>query len=423
MKKFSLLQQFKAITAFAVLLGCTLPCTAQETISWQSGTSSSGRLGDWSNGVATALPTGTGNSIAYTGSPLTLFTSGPWANGPAKKTTFTFTKKVIITDLFITDINFANVGSGTPYNDSFTLNNVSFNSVSVPCATTGGVNVGSANYCSDVHWLCSNPLQSFYIDYVGFSGLSTAYLWYTFNIIDLPEIGPLCLESLPPPFPPVGNNIPGTWSPATISTSTLGNFNYTFTPSGGQALTCPFTITVAVVQNCTPACVPSLALGSPLQDVATGGSDLRQASQNITASNKLSIGSIESYHAGQYIVLTNGFTAENGVRMKAYIDVCNSGYEARMANTESANTELKPAEEKDWLVVAPNPARNVVALQSRANMSKVLLTKLDGSRIMEKSGDGQTQMELDISTLNPGIYVITVQTEEGLIKTQKLIKN
>lgn len=420
MKNFSLLQKFKAITTFAVLLACTLPCVAQETISWQPTSSFSGCLGGWSNGVATALPTGTGNNIFYTGTPLSLFTDGPWDNSPAKKTTFTFTKKVIITDLHITEINWSN--GDAPYNDSFTLNNVSFNSVSAPCATTGGVNVGVVS-CSDVHWLCSNPLQSFYIDYVGSAGLTTAYLWYTLNIIEVPEIGPLCVGSLPPPFPPVGNNIPGTWSPAAINTSTLGNFNYTFTPSAGQALTCPFTITVPVVQDCTPECLVSLTLSSPLQDVSGGGSDLRQASQNITASNKLSLGSIESYHAGQYIVFTNGFTAENGVRMKAYIDGCNSGYETRMANAGSDHAEFKSAEEKDWLVVAPNPASNVVALQSRVTMSKVLLTKLDGSRIIEKSGDGQTQMELDISTLNPGIYVITVQTEEGLIQTQKLIKN
>jgi gliding motility-associated-like protein len=51
-------------------------------------------------------------------------------------------------------------------------------------------------------------------------------------------IGPLCLNTTAPPLLPVSmNGIPGTWSPAVISTSTIGTTNYAFTPAPGQCAT------------------------------------------------------------------------------------------------------------------------------------------------------------------------------------------
>jgi gliding motility-associated-like protein len=54
----------------------------------------------------------------------------------------------------------------------------------------------------------------------------------TFN-----PIGPLCQNDANPSLPISSTNTPsitGTWNPASISTSTIGNTNYTFTPTSGQ---------------------------------------------------------------------------------------------------------------------------------------------------------------------------------------------
>src|SRR5678815_5270912 len=49
------------------------------------------------------------------------------------------------------------------------------------------------------------------------------------------KVGPLCQNSTAPALPLVSTNgINGTWSPATISTSTAGTTTYTFTPAAGQ---------------------------------------------------------------------------------------------------------------------------------------------------------------------------------------------
>ncbi|MFZ5429246.1 MAG: gliding motility-associated C-terminal domain-containing protein [Bacteroidota bacterium] len=68
-------------------------------------------------------------------------------------------------------------------------------------------------------------------------------------------IGPLCHGSTPPALPSLSANNPplsGTWSPATISTNTLGTFNYTFTPDAGQCAS-PVTIQIVVTGETIPA--------------------------------------------------------------------------------------------------------------------------------------------------------------------------
>ncbi len=77
----------------------------------------------------------------------------------------------------------------------------------------------------------------------------------TFN-----TIGPLCQNSTPPALPVTSTNgITGTWNPAAISTSTIGNTQYTFTPDAGQcATTAPLTI------NITPQVLPTFNPIGPL---------------------------------------------------------------------------------------------------------------------------------------------------------------
>ena len=68
------------------------------------------------------------------------------------------------------------------------------------------------------------------------------------------QIGPLCLNSVPPSLPANSTNAPaitGTWSPATITTNALGTTTYTFTPAAGQCAA-PTTMSIVVTSNITP---------------------------------------------------------------------------------------------------------------------------------------------------------------------------
>jgi uncharacterized membrane protein len=67
------------------------------------------------------------------------------------------------------------------------------------------------------------------------------------------QVGPYCQNAAAPALPGISNNgIAGTWSPATINTSTAGTSTYTFTPNAGQcATTATMNITVAAIVTST----------------------------------------------------------------------------------------------------------------------------------------------------------------------------
>ena len=71
----------------------------------------------------------------------------------------------------------------------------------------------------------------------------------TFN-----QINPICQNDTPPLLPSQSIDNPpvsGTWSPATINTSNLGNSNYTFTPASGQCGS-PYTMNIQIITPSSP---------------------------------------------------------------------------------------------------------------------------------------------------------------------------
>lgn len=72
-----------------------------------------------------------------------------------------------------------------------------------------------------------------------------------------------CLNATPQALLPTSDNgVSGTWSPATINTSTVGTVNYTFTPSSGSC-TSPVTVAIVVGPAPTPVFtqIPALCSG------------------------------------------------------------------------------------------------------------------------------------------------------------------
>ena len=68
-----------------------------------------------------------------------------------------------------------------------------------------------------------------------------------------------CQNATVPVLPPTSNEgITGTWSPASINTSTLGTENYLFTPSSTGTCSSPVTLSIAIVSSLTPT-FPTIA--------------------------------------------------------------------------------------------------------------------------------------------------------------------
>ncbi|MBL0356835.1 MAG: gliding motility-associated C-terminal domain-containing protein [Chitinophagaceae bacterium] len=76
-------------------------------------------------------------------------------------------------------------------------------------------------------------------------------------------IGPLCQNSTAPLLPAISNNgINGTWSPAIISTATIGTGTYTFTPATGQCATASVILNITIAGSITPTFNPVAAICS-----------------------------------------------------------------------------------------------------------------------------------------------------------------
>lgn len=73
--------------------------------------------------------------------------------------------------------------------------------------------------------------------------------------------------------------------------------------------------------------------------------------------------------------------------------------------------------------IFPNPAKNILNIESENNFSSVQIFDLMGKEILNKIPEKQTQnLQLDLSEIliPKGIYLIKVQSLEGLV-TQKII--
>ncbi len=82
------------------------------------------------------------------------------------------------------------------------------------------------------------------------------------------DIGPLCHNSTPPALPGVSKEgIAGTWSPASISTSTLGTVTYQFTPSSQGNCATPASISITTVNTISPT-FPTISDSYCLNDLA-----------------------------------------------------------------------------------------------------------------------------------------------------------
>ena len=71
--------------------------------------------------------------------------------------------------------------------------------------------------------------------------------------------------------------------------------------------------------------------------------------------------------------------------------------------------------------IYPNPARDFLSVLCNENVEKIRLTDLTGKIILEQNSIHSELIKLDVSTLPAGIYLTTIQTENGKISNQKII--
>jgi len=187
-----------------------------------------------------------------------------------------------------------------------------------------------------------------------------------------------------------------------------------------------FVLTSSEITNVTedicsvvpPTCPTDLVLISPNHDILTGQNN-REASNSITASNRISSSAVGLYHAGNAIVLKSGFHSTNGSRFRGYILDCNGIFVGRQ---DTADLDTENGLSKEQLGLYPNPASNIVTISMDEAIKNITVTSIDGLVIFNKKVNTENY-ELNVSGFKNGLYIVTVETIEGKIVNSKLIKN
>ena len=192
-----------------------------------------------------------------------------------------------------------------------------------------------------------------------------------------------------------------------------------------------FIMTPAEINNTTEEicsiaienCIPNLVLVSPTHDVNIGTQDNRQASNSITASNRIisntSNGGVGIYHAGNTIVLKPGFHSMYRSRFRAYIQQCPSDFVGREANLEPNKDNGK--EEK--ISLFPNPSSTSVTIMLNSSlMQHISIVSMDGRIMLDKKIKEAEKYDVAVNDYKEGVYLVTVTTVDGKIFKSKLVK-
>jgi hypothetical protein len=358
---------------------------------------------------------------------------------------FTFSQPVIVTNFFLTEVNTSGAGGPGSWNDSFTLFNAGF-SDSVPnnvtVSPTGVQLVQGINLINQqASFQCSNPVQNFELHFALInSNTTTAWLNYTIDLIAIPIVDPICLNSS---FDlngiVIGNNVQGTWNPDSVDTNIAGDFVYIFTPNAGQPITCNVPVTITVLPANDPSCCQSqITLFSPNHDMSNATLQVslihREASDWITASNVIGIGNSAFqngvvYHAANYVDLVAGFDAVNDSQFAAYIEGCSNDYVYKNLNASSNNSskndeKINLIQKSTGFSIIPNPSVSLIEiLGNNIEFSKVEIIFIDGRKVFETSIENSDKVQVDISNYKKGIYIVNVIDSTGQQFSQKLMKN
>lgn len=168
----------------------------------------------------------------------------------------------------------------------------------------------------------------------------------------------------------------------------------------------------AILQvNCfLPQLIPVLATPCVSNLVITAnalsGTDKKQASATLIASNVLSSGVSAFYHAGNSVTLTSGFNAVSGSSVKIYVEGCSNSFAKNVKNENIV--ELTTISYSDGVKLYPNPNNGIFDLSlgnENKKEIKVHIYNVLGNKVYN-STTNENIVSINLPNLSSGIYMI-----------------
>ncbi|HEX8269708.1 MAG TPA: T9SS type A sorting domain-containing protein, partial [Flavobacterium sp.] len=183
---------------------------------------------------------------------------------------------------------------------------------------------------------------------------------------------------------------------------------------------CNLSLPQIVHRHVNATCPSAWALFNPVDNVGPLTQHHRQAIKQINTSNIVSSGATAVYHAGDFVLLRDGFHATAGSRFRAYIEGCSDIFVGKSAEEKEEHQVIANGNE---ISIAPNPGTNLVQVTSENSLiTDIHVYNLQGRLIFAQKASASF-VDLNVSSLASGIYVVTIQTEDGKVFNKKLMKN
>lgn len=130
-----------------------------------------------------------------------------------------------------------------------------------------------------------------------------------------------------------------------------------------------------------------------------------------------------NFSAGKSIVFMPGFVSKSGSNLNAKI--ISAANLARQINSVTNEIALISDKKVSNLKLYPNPSNSIIAIISEEyKIKNVTISRTIDSRIIfNKQVDNQSDIEIDVSYFEKGIYIVSIERTNGITTTEKLIKN
>lgn len=176
---------------------------------------------------------------------------------------------------------------------------------------------------------------------------------------------------------------------------------------------------------------PDLSIGNCCVDyltitaaVTAAQADEQEADIQIIASNIIT-SSEAIYHAGDEVILTDGFLIE-GSKGHIYIQRCSGSFVSRQSvsgfiTIPKDKIELVRAESNESVSIYPNPANSFINVASEIRIISYVVYTLEGKTLLGAPIE-KNEVTIDLSNLEKGLYVVALRLEDGSTVTRKIIK-
>lgn len=195
--------------------------------------------------------------------------------------------------------------------------------------------------------------------------------------------------------------------------------------------------TLAYTSPFTLGCPTNLTITA---DVLASGVDHREASSTITASNDVFATGEAVYHAGDEVLMTDGFTALNGSIYRAYIEGCTGNFvkSAPTGTDISYIRSEKPKMVEQFksdnatiaLTVFPNPTKDIFTVrfdnEEQVDHFRVKVFNMSKGLVIdtEFNEENTRDFQVDISEFPAGVYMIQLtDMDQNKVYTGQVIKN